>query len=119
MKNTFREYHPIDNKLLTEMWSNAVFVFDTNVLLNLYRYSKKTSDEVIQIILDLNDRVWLPFQVGLEFNKNRLTVISDQKKNYTDFEKKIYELIEEIENRNRNPFFSQPLTDKIIKIPKG
>lgn len=116
MKNTFQEYHPIDEELLGQMWHNAIIVFDTNVLLNLYRYSIKTSDDFIQIISELNKRVWLPFQVGLEFNRNRLNVISDQKKSYSDFEKKMLELISEIENRNRNPFFSQSLTDKIIEI---
>lgn len=116
MKNTFQEYHPIDSELLTKMWCDALFIFDTNVLLNLYRYSEKSSDEFIHTITELNDRVWLPFQVGLEFNRNRLNVLSDQRNNYTNFEKKIQDLIDEIENRNRNPFFSQSLTEKFIEI---
>ncbi len=116
MKNTFREYNPIDTELLADMWRDAIFIFDTNILLNLYRYSVNTSDEFIQIISELNERVWLPYQVGLEFNRNRLNVLSEQKKNYSDFEKNLNELIGEIENKNRNPFFSQQLTDKIIEI---
>ncbi|WP_196888436.1 PIN-like domain-containing protein [Aureivirga sp. CE67] len=116
MKNTFQEYQPIDGELLKQIWHNSIIVFDTNVLLNLYRYSTNTSDNFLQIISELNERVWLPYQVGLEFNRNRIAVISDQKKSYSDFEKKIHELINEIENRNRNPFFSESLTTKIVEI---
>jgi len=116
MKNTFSEYQPPNTTVVRQLWEKAIFVFDTNVLLNLYRYSKKTSDEFIQIIANLNNRIWVPFQVGLEFNKNRLTVLSDQKKNYIAFKKKMHDLIGEIENKNRNPFFSETLTEKLITI---
>lgn len=116
MKNTFLEYNPLSQEVIKELWNNAVFVFDTNVLLNLYRYSDETSNKFIQTIIDLKARVWLPFQVGLEFNKNRLTVISDQKKHYEDFDKKINDIILEIDNKNRNPFLSASLFEKILAI---
>jgi hypothetical protein len=116
MKNTFSEYHPLNTEVIEQLWEDAIFIFDTNVLLNLYRYSKTTSDKFIQIISNLNNRIWIPFQVGLEFNKNRLIVLSDQKKKYVTFKEKIHDLIGEIENKNRNPFFSEELTEKIVAI---
>jgi predicted nucleic acid-binding protein len=116
MKNTFLEFNTLDTEIVKKLWDSAIFVFDTNVLLNLYRYSENTSNEFFESIKKLEERVWLPYQVGYEFNKNRLTVISDQKKNYDDFEKKINELIGEIENKNRNPFFSDVLFRKLIDI---
>lgn len=119
MKETFKEYHPLNTDALLKIWDGATFIFDTNVLFNLYRYSTNTSNEIIETLDELKDRIWIPFQVGLEFNKKRLTVISDQKKNYTDFEKKITSLISDIEDKNRNPFFSKELTDDIIGIKKN
>ena len=116
MKETFSEYQPYEKEKIIGLWSKAHFVFDTNVILNLYRYSSNTSEMFINIISDLTDRIWLPYQVGLEFNKNRLGVISDQKKKYLAFNKDIENLIKEVENKNKNPFFSQPLTEKIISI---
>lgn len=118
MKNTFKEYHPLTQEEIDELWVKSIFIFDTNVLLNLYRYSKDTSSKFIETIKLLNDRVWLPYQVGLEFNKNRLTVISDQKKCYSDFEKKINNLVEEVENNHRNPFISDELLNKLYSIRK-
>lgn len=116
MENTFSEYHQPNDEKITQLWKKAIFIFDANVLLNLYRYSKKTSDEFIQIISTLNSRIWIPFQIGLEFNKNRLTVLSDQKKNYAYFKNNIHALLDEVENKNRNPFFSDTLTQKLITI---
>lgn len=118
MEDSFFEYNPVSGESIIALWKEAVFVFDTNILLNLYRYSKKTSDQFIEIILSLGDRVWLPFQVGLEFNRNRLDAITDQMKVYKTFEQSVNELVKQIENKSRNPFFSEELTIKIIDIKK-
>lgn len=116
MKNVFKEYSPLTQDEIDELWGKSIFAFDTNVLLNLYRYSKDTSTKFIEIIDQLGDRVWLPYHVGLEYNKNRLTVISEQKKCYSDFEKKIDNLIEDVKNSNRNPFLSDELLNKLQSI---
>ena len=116
MKNTFFEYNPLSNEIIDKLWENAVFVFDTNILLNLYRYSEETSDKFLETITGFKDRVWLPYQVGFEFNRNRLTVISDQRKLYDDFEKRINDIINEIDNKNRNPFFSVSVFEKLLSI---
>ncbi len=116
MRNTFPEYNQLTQAQIQHLWENAIFILDTNVILNLYRYSDESSKEFIDTIEKLKDRIWIPFQVGLEFNKNRLSVISDQKKLYEEFEKKINEIISEVENKNRNPFLSQDLFQKLVSI---
>ncbi|MEZ4735584.1 MAG: PIN-like domain-containing protein [Caldilineaceae bacterium] len=67
---------------LEELWNNCVFVFDTNVLLDLHRYSSRTSSEFLDVLEKISKRVWLPHQVGLEYQENRLTVIAEQKQRY-------------------------------------
>lgn len=116
MKDIFKEYNPLSKEEIKELWNKAIFVFDTNVLLNLYRYSEDTTSKFIERIEELKERVWLPYQVGFEFNKNRLTVISDQKKSYKEFETKINQIIDEVENKNRNPFLSENVLSKLIAI---
>ena len=46
MREKFRFYYqkPDFNKL----WQECTFVFDTNILLNLYRYPKETSEDLIR-----------------------------------------------------------------------
>jgi hypothetical protein len=38
MKDIFRGYYKLDDDEFKQLWKKAVFIFDTNVLLNLYRY---------------------------------------------------------------------------------
>ena len=116
MKNVFPEYNYLTKEQIEHLWKNAIFILDANVILNLYRYSDDSSKEFIETIKKLGDRIWIPYQVGLEFNKNRLSVISDQKKLYEEFEKKINDIINEIENNNRNPFLPKTLFQKLVAI---
>ena len=78
MKSTF-DYHFQENEEdIKKFWENGIFIFDTNVLLNLYRYKKETADKLFDVIENLRGRIWIPYHVGMEFHKNRLTTIADQ-----------------------------------------
>lgn len=84
MKNIFKGYYrPTEDEFKT-LWANAIFVFDTNVLLNLYRYQSTTRDALFEVMERLHDRVWIPYHVGLEFQRNRLKVIAEQHKRYSE-----------------------------------
>ncbi len=45
MKGIFKGYHQPTEEEFSQLWRNALFVFDTNVLLNLYRYQSATRDQ--------------------------------------------------------------------------
>ena len=75
MKNRFAEYYKPTEAEVQDLWNTATIVFDTNVLLDLYRYDATTRDEVIQIITFYKERLWIPYQVGWEFHRNRKVVI--------------------------------------------
>ena len=84
MKNLFSGYYKLTKEEFDSLWGNAIFVFDTNVLLNLYRYQSSTRDSLLSVIERLADRVWIPYHVGLEFQRNRLKVIAAQHKRYSE-----------------------------------
>jgi len=81
MKEEFSEFYSPTEQEFRDLWSNCKFVFDANVLLDLYRYSPKASEELIGILKKLSDsdKLWIPHQVALEYNKNRLDVIIKEK----------------------------------------
>ena len=58
---------------------NATIVFDTNILLNFYKYSSKTREDACNTIETIKDRLFLPYQVGLEYYNNRERIIREQK----------------------------------------
>ncbi|WP_328633332.1 PIN-like domain-containing protein [Streptomyces sp. NBC_00356] len=55
-------------------------MLDTNVLLSLYEYTPDARTEVLQALASVQDRLWLPHQVGLEFVKGRHRVIAERQK---------------------------------------
>ncbi|MBT3053650.1 MAG: DUF4935 domain-containing protein [Candidatus Thiodiazotropha sp. (ex Codakia orbicularis)] len=87
MKNIFKGYYKLTDDEFKALWENAIFVFDTNVLLNLYRYQSSTRDSLFAVIERLAERVWIPYHVGLEFQRNRLKVIAAQHKRYSEVQK--------------------------------
>ncbi|AZS50369.1 hypothetical protein DM558_06080 [Entomomonas moraniae] len=97
MKNKFKGYYQLSPSDFDKLWENAIFIFDTNVLLNLYRYKESTRKELLSVIKELNNRVWIPYHVGLEFQRNRLKVIAEQHKKYNEVNDSISKNISKIE----------------------
>ena len=84
MRELFPQFTQLDSNKLTDLWSRALFVFDSNVLLSLYRLPKKAREKLLEAVKKLNDRAWLPHQVALEFYRNRTEVINNQEKIYLE-----------------------------------
>ena len=89
MKDIFSEYYSKPN--FNELWKSAIFVFDANVLLDLYRLSPRTSMELLGILENLSneERIWIPHQFAYEYHKN-LSAVRDAVK--SDYEKSKEEL---------------------------
>ena len=88
----------LDEKEIRRIWEKGVFIFDTNVLLGLYRFEESSRQDLLRILNDkkINDRVWLPFQVFLEFFNKRLGVIADQKTTFDKVRKLVNETLDSI-----------------------
>ncbi|WP_220493433.1 PIN-like domain-containing protein [Pseudoalteromonas sp. SR44-5] len=74
MKDLFPGHFKESQENLREVWDSCVFVFDANILLNLYRYSDATRNEFLSLLEKINDRVWLPHRAAEEYLNNRLSV---------------------------------------------
>ncbi|WP_374707766.1 PIN-like domain-containing protein [Flavobacterium sp. J372] len=82
MSRAFKTFQNISSEDFKYLWRDALIIFDTNALLNIYRLPEFAKDDFLNILSDekINNRIWLPFQSFLEFSQNRLSVISEQKK---------------------------------------
>ena len=58
-------------------FTDGLVVLDTNVLLDLYRYTQRARLQVLTALRLVADqhRLWLPHQVGLEFVRNRANAV--------------------------------------------
>lgn len=87
MKEVIKEFLEPSKKEKQELWEKAVFVFDTNVLLNLYRYSAKTRNSLLNAFESFTGRIWIPYQVACEYMRKRCEVIYETVQRYDQFKK--------------------------------
>lgn len=80
MKKTFASFYPPTDDEFKALWQNSTIVLDTNVLLELYRLPTAAQNELFAVLENLKERLWIPHQAGLEFERNRIGVIASEKK---------------------------------------
>ncbi len=84
MKDIYVGYYRPDEEQFKTLWAKGLFVFETSILLNLYRFPRQAREDLIASISKVKDRVWLPHFVGLEYQRNRHSQIADQKAKFQD-----------------------------------
>ena len=116
MRKQFPGYYYPQEEEYSQKFKECVFCFDTNVLLNLYRYTSESRDNLIKTIQVVKDRVWLPHQVGVEFQRLRIDVFLSQ----IELSLKVKEIldtsIKEIEQLQRASLFAINVMIDPIKI---
>jgi hypothetical protein len=78
MRDMFPGFYDRTEEELNKLWQESIFVFDANMLLNVYRYSTETRNRYFDILHRLQNRLWIPYQVAYEYQDNRLAVIRGQ-----------------------------------------
>lgn len=120
MKTLFAEYYRLSDERIKEIWEDSSIVFDTNVLLNLYRYNEGTCREFIKVIEFYKDRLWIPYQVGFEFHRRREDIIRRNVAAYKTLGAKLSEsLIKAVDalssDFNRHPYINMPEIRKKVE----
>lgn len=116
MKSKFPGYFKLTKKEIDKLWETALFTFDANILLNLYRYSDDTREEFYKILEKIKDRIWIPHQSAQEFFNNRLNVIGQQEKAYEDAISSINAIESEFKNSRQHPFIENKLLKKFSNL---
>ncbi len=84
MRDAFPGYYKPTPDEMATLWAEALVVLDTNALFNLFRYTNATREAFLKVLRDKEERLWLPHQVGLEFQRGRLGIIDDQSQAFED-----------------------------------
>ena len=80
----------------------TAIVLDTNVILDLARYSLYTSKNVLGIFNECADLIWIPYRVFKEYSKNKYRVFGDLRKRYLSFENNLLSIIDASEKKLEN-----------------
>ncbi|WP_424193045.1 PIN-like domain-containing protein [Ampullimonas aquatilis] len=124
MKKSFTGYYSPNEDEFARLWKDGLIVIDTNILLSLYRLPKKAREESLSLLNKMKEKLWIPHQVALEFQRNRLTVIegerlstekvlNDTKQSVNSIKKRIEDL--EMDKRGLD-LLTQPLLDDYEKV---
>lgn len=98
MRDLFSEYYRLTQGEFDFLWSECVFCFDANVLLDVYRYTPDTRNRLLAVLEKLQERIWIPYQVAKEFHENRIKVIRDQEVPYEKISSKVQKAITGLTN---------------------
>lgn len=99
-KTGFEKYHVLDDDDILDVLKDGIVALDANVLLDLYRYPKETSDDLLRSIeqISTEGRLFVPHQVATEFWRGRLAVIAHIADPHSDVEK----ALRSYENKTNN-----------------
>ncbi|MGR4875636.1 PIN-like domain-containing protein [Pseudoxanthomonas sp. LARHCG66] len=78
MRQAFGEFYGPKEAELKRLITEGLVVLDANVLLQAYELPKESREALLDTLERLRDRLWIPYQVGLEYQARRLTVIARQ-----------------------------------------
>lgn len=103
-----------------EIWADAIFVFDTSALLNLYGYSEETRNDIFQSIFEkIRGRLLLPFNVYFEYNNNRqksiyspIELYEDLKKNLKAISDNFQQIEDKTKSAEKHPFVDANIIQK-------
>lgn len=115
MKNRFPGYFALSKKDYDDLWEGSIISLDANVLLNLYRYSVQTREELVSLLKSIKERLWISHQAAYEYLENRLEEINRQEKAYDDMIAELNEIIQKLGDRRKHPFISQALLKRLTK----
>lgn len=95
ISSLLKTHGDLEEDVLDNMWKQAIFIFDSNVLLDLYRLPQSAKNELLSVLQnpEIKNRIWISFQGLLEFLNNRHDTISDQKNKFETVRSKLRQAI--------------------------
>jgi predicted nucleic acid-binding protein len=73
--DVLKGYMVHNEESIKSIWASAAFCLDTNVLLDIYRYTDENRMSFLKLLSAIKGRVFIPNRVAVEFARNRVTVI--------------------------------------------
>ena len=100
MRDLFPGFYQRTEEEISKLWQEGIFVFDTNMLLNVYRYTEKTRERYFEVLqrLKMQNQLWIPYQVAYEYQDRRMDVIQGQLDAYTEVANILQNTSQKLEN---------------------
>jgi hypothetical protein len=123
VREQFVAYYPPDPERRREFVTAGLVALDTNVLLDLYRMNTDAREDVLGLLRQVGDRLWVPHQAALEFHRNRFTVIYDQEQVLKKLQKDVADTGDKImgivSNVRDHPIINRKALERVIRESFG
>ncbi len=110
MKAVFPGWYAKTPEELGALWESAIIVPDTNILLHLIRHSASVRSQLMGVFERKRDALWIPYQVGMEFQKRRLDVQQQTLDAYERLADDIMTFVNQARNK-LNQYRAHPIID--------
>ncbi|MEI6349330.1 MAG: PIN-like domain-containing protein [Bacteroidota bacterium] len=118
MRNIFPGFYSPTEADFKKLWSEGIFIFDTNVLLDLYRYSDETVENLISTMEKIKERIWIPYRIAFEYHRRLNDIIKGQATEYSDAIKMLTSFNEKFQAKRSHPFLQSNLHREIEDFTK-
>ena len=121
------EYYKLTIKDEEYLWDNAIIVFDTSTLGNLYCLAEEPKKTLLEIFEIVKKRIWLPGHVVYEYRKNREALVENSFEAYNlpkngvfvnRYETEMKEFLSENRSDNYHPYLEPQSLKKIEEADK-
>lgn len=110
MRTTFAGWYPKSPEQLKALWDSALIVPDTNILLHLLRHSAEVRGQLMDVFERKQDSLWIPYQVGAEFQRRRLDVQQQALEAYDRLSEGLTTFVNQAKN-GLNQYRAHPMID--------
>ena len=120
MRNKFSEYLNWTEKQNKQLWEKPLIIFDTNILLELYKQFPSSANNLFQIFKSISEKteLWIPFQVAKEFFRNQDAVIKERNSKLDEFNKKLDNIKKDFNLKINNLNIKKEVNEQIQKSSK-
>lgn len=118
MRKIFPGFYSPSEAEFKKLWSEGIFIFDTNVLLDLYRYSDETVENLISTMEKIKDRIWIPYRIAFEYHRRLNDIIKEQATEYSEAISILKSFNKKFEAKRSHPFLQNNLHLEIEAFTK-
>ncbi|MGU5816677.1 PIN domain-containing protein [Aeromonas hydrophila] len=110
MKTTFAGWYTKSPEQLKALWDVALIIPDTNILLHLLRHSAEVRSQLLDVFERKKTSLWIPYQVGAEFQRRRLDVQQHSLDAYDRLESDLTKFVNQAKD-GLNQYRAHPVID--------
>lgn len=86
MESVLSHWYGPDDSETEKFYTAGTIALDANILLSLYRVNGAQRQQIMEALEKVADRLWIPYQVALEYQRNRLEVAAEVNKTFDSIE---------------------------------